>query len=260
MLSDSTWRASWFWPSTRSIACSIGTSCTKIVVLPSLLMSLSKMKLMPVWRDSTSNTILVGASRNCSVTGRLSRVRSLGVTATGPRAALDPRAQHRSRRIARVLGQHSAQTRVRLIRVAVLEFLAGGGHALGVPPIGLDALQAPGGAAVAAFDDEHALVGRFRRIGITGSARLVALADQLRYGFFVPALEIELVAEIARIAGRGLIELLQRRLVAALVEFVEALLMQTRARTGNHQQGAGQHHADPAGSKIHCAPPMGKVC
>ena len=70
------------------MACSTGTSCTKIVVLPSLLMSLSKMKLMPVWRDSTSNTILVGASRNCSVTLRLSRVFRRGATLAGPRAAL----------------------------------------------------------------------------------------------------------------------------------------------------------------------------
>jgi len=69
-----------------SIACSTGTWLTKIVVLPSVLTSLSKTKLRPVWRARTSKTILVGASRNWSDTGRSSRVLRRGTAAMGPRA------------------------------------------------------------------------------------------------------------------------------------------------------------------------------
>jgi len=68
------------------MARSTATSCTKMVVFASARTSLSKMKLMPVWRDSTSKTIFTFASRNCSVTGLLLRAFSTGTTLLGPLA------------------------------------------------------------------------------------------------------------------------------------------------------------------------------
>ena len=64
--------------STISIASSIRAFLINIVALVSGLISLSKIKLMPVARDSASNTTLILASRSSKLTGLSKAGLSLG--------------------------------------------------------------------------------------------------------------------------------------------------------------------------------------
>src|SRR5438045_82663 len=76
-----TLRSSWLVTSTKRITSSMDVSRANTVVRVSGCTSLSKMKLRPVWREISSNTVRSGASRNSMVIGFVSAAFSLGVVA-----------------------------------------------------------------------------------------------------------------------------------------------------------------------------------
>ena len=107
--------------------------------------------------------------------------------------------------------------------------------ALGMAAIRFDALQPSGSATVAALDGQHSLVGRFGRHRIATGPQLIGFGNQLLHGLLSAPLEIELVGQIIRIAGDCLLKLLQRGLIAALVEFIQTLTVHSRTGAGDHQ-------------------------
>src|ERR1700722_1106279 len=176
------------------MASSTGTSCTKIVVLPSLLMSLSRMKLMPVSRDSTSNTIFVGASRNCRVTLRFSRVFSRGATAVGPRGKLLGRLE------TGVFSEYRSQLRLGRVIVLACEILSGRRDRDTMARVTFERREPAMSAVVGRVQRQHPTVRLCRYIDLARGPGAVRDGNQLLDGGLAAGGQVEPVSHVARIA------------------------------------------------------------
>ena len=155
---------------------------------------------MPVCRASTSNTILVGASRNCSETLPLLRAFKRGATVVGPRATIDFGGEVHGGRVARILIEHVAQDRVRRIVILALEILGRVGHHRGVAAIRLHAFD-PRSARWSAGLDARARAGRSRLPHRAGRRRRCASPAEISFwtACLAPRRQIQLIRQVVRV-------------------------------------------------------------